>query len=79
MNSSVEKIKDISKCDKNQNIYKTIREIVKSFENYPSVLQIKQNICSFLFQVKAKIRFHFANEIEIRNLIQGLNPKKLLE
>ena len=29
------------KCDKNQNIHKTITEIVKSYENHPSILQIK--------------------------------------
>ena len=33
--------KDISQRDKNQNILKTIREIVKSYENHPGILQIK--------------------------------------
>ena len=74
--SSGIKPKDISQCDKNQNIHKTIREIVKSYENHPSILQIKQNICSSSFHVKEKFRFHFVNEIEIKKLIQGLNPKK---
>ena len=64
---------------KNQNIHKTIREIVKSYENHPSILQIKHNICSSSFHVKEKCRFHFVNEIEIKKLMQGLNPKKLLE
>ena len=31
------KSKDISQCNKNQNIHKTIREIVKSYENHPSI------------------------------------------
>ena len=31
------KPKDISQCNKNQNIHKTIREIVKSYENHPSI------------------------------------------
>ena len=39
-------------------------------------MQIKQNICSSSFHVKEKFRFHFVNEIEIKKLIQGLNPKK---
>ena len=39
-------------------------------------MQIKQNICSSSFHVKEKFRFHFINEIEIKKLIQGLNPKK---
>ena len=59
------KPKDISQCDKNQNIHKTIREIVKSYENHPSILQIKQNICSSSFHVKEKFRFHFVNENKI--------------
>ena len=50
--------------------------IAKSYENHPSILQIKQNICSSSFHVKEKFRFHFVNEIEIKKLIQGLNPKK---
>ena len=74
--SSGIKPKDISQCDKNQNIHKTIREIVKSYENHPSILQIKHNICSSSFHVKEKFRFHFVNEIETKKLIQGLNPKK---
>ena len=53
-----------------------IREIVKSYANHPIILQIKQNICSSSFHVKEKFRFHFVNEIEIKKLIQGLNPKK---
>ena len=72
--SSGKKPNDISQCDKNQNIHKTIRE--KSYKNHPSMLQIKQNICSSSFHVKEKFRFHFVNEIEIKKLIQGLNPKK---
>ena len=64
--SSGIKPKDISQCDKNQNIHKTIREIVKSYENHPSILQIKQNICSSSFHVKEKFCFHFVNEIEIK-------------
>ena len=55
---------------------KTIREIVKSYENHPSILQIKQNISSSSFHVKENFRFHFVNEIEIKKLIQGLNSKK---
>ena len=51
------KPKDISQCDKNQNIHKTIREIAKSYENYPSILQIKQNICSSSFHLKEKFCF----------------------
>ena len=39
-------------------------------------MQIKHNICSSSFHVKEKFRFHFVNEIEIKKLIQGLNPKK---
>ena len=50
-------------------------EIFKSYENHPSILQIK-NICSTSFHVKEKFRFHFVNEIEIKKLIQGLNSKK---
>ena len=50
--------------------------IAKSYENHPSILQVKQNICSSSFHVKEKFRFHFVNEIEIKKLIQGLNPKK---
>ena len=70
------KPKDISQCDKNQNIHKTIKEIVKSYENHSSILQIKHKICSSSFHVKEKLRFHFVNEIEIKKLMQGLNPKK---
>ena len=73
--SSGTKPKGISPRDKNQNIQKTIREIVKSYENDPSILEIK-NICSSSFHVKEKICFHFVNEIEIKKLIQGLNSKK---
>ena len=73
--SSKIKPKDISKCDKNPNIHNTIREVIKSYENHPSILQIK-NICSSSFHVKEKFRFHFVNEIEIKKLIQGLNSKK---
>ena len=60
--NTVEKIKpkDISQCDKNQNIHKTIREIVKSYENHPRILQIK-NICSPSFHVKENFPFHSAN------------------
>ena len=39
-------------------------------------MQINQSICSSSFHVKEKFRFHFINEIEIKKLIQGLNPKK---
>ena len=60
--SSGKKPNDISQCDKNQNIHKRIRE--KSYKNHPSMLQIKQNICSSSFHVKEKFRFHFVNEIE---------------
>ena len=74
--SSGIKPKDISQCDKNQNIHTKISEIVKSYENHPSILQIKRNICSSSFHVKEKFRFYFVNEIEIKKLIQGLNPKK---
>ena len=52
--SSEIKPKDISQHDKNQNIHKTIREIVKFHENHPSIFQIKQNICSSSFHVKEK-------------------------
>ena len=61
---------------KNQSIHKTIREIVKSYENHHSILQIKQIIFSSSFHVKEKFSFHFVNEIEIKKLLQGLNPKK---
>ena len=50
--SSGIKPKDISQCDKNQNIYKTSRENVKSYENHLSILQIKQNIYSSSFHLK---------------------------
>ena len=40
-------------------------------------MQIKHNICSSSFHVE-KNRFHFVNEIEIKKLIQGLNPKKAI-
>ena len=74
--SSGIKPNDISQCDKNQNIHKRIRE--KSYKNHPSMLQIKQNICSSSFHVKEKCRFHFVNEIETKNLMQRLNSKKKL-
>ena len=73
---SGKKQKDISQYDKNQNIHKTIREITKSCENYPSILQIKQNICSSSFHLKEKICFHFVKETEIKKLIQMLNPER---
>ena len=66
--SSGIKPKDISQCGKNQNIQRTIWEIVKSYENHPSILQIK-NFCSSSFHVKAKFCFHFVNEIDIKNFI----------
>ena len=47
----------------------------KSYENHPSILQIK-NICSSSFHVKEKFSFHFVNEIGIKKLIQELNSKK---
>ena len=68
--SSGIKPKDISQRDKNQNIQKIIREIVKSYKNYPSILQIK-NVCSSSFPAKEKFCFHFVNEIEIKNLYKG--------
>ena len=64
-----------SQCDKNQNIHKTIKEIVKYYENHPSILQTKQNICSSSFQVTKKFCV-FLNEIEIKKLIEGLDSKK---
>ena len=67
--SSGIKPKDISQRDKNQNIVKKIREIVKSYENHPSILQMN-NICSCSFHVKEKICRHFVNEID------WLNSKK---
>ena len=39
--SSGVKPKDISQRDKNQNLLKTIREIVKSYENHHGILQTK--------------------------------------
>ena len=66
--SSGIKSKDITQCDKTQNIHKTIRQIVKYNKNQPSILQIK-NICSCSFHVKDKFRLHFVNEIEIKKLI----------
>ena len=51
--------------DKNQNIHKTIRKIVKSCDNHQSILQIT-NICSTSFHVKEKFYFHFVNEIKKR-------------
>ena len=39
-------------------------------------MQINQNISSSSFHAKEKFRFHFVNEIEIKKLIEGLNPKK---
>ena len=72
--SSGIKPKDSSQHDKNQNIQKTIREIDKSDENHPSILQIK-NFCSSSFHVKQKFFFHFVNEIEIKKLMQGFNSK----
>ena len=56
--SSGIKQKDISQCDKNQNIHKTIREIVKSYENHPSILQTKQYLLIFI-SPKGKISFSF--------------------
>ena len=55
--SSETKPKDISQCDKNQNIHKTIREIVKSYENHPSILQIKYLL--IFISRKGKIYFSF--------------------
>ena len=46
--SSEIKPKDISQCDKNLNIHKTIREIFKSYENHPIILQIKQYLLIFI-------------------------------
>ena len=40
-------------------------EIVKSYENHPSILQIK-NIFSLSFHILEKFCFHFVNEIETR-------------
>ena len=40
-------------------------EIVKSYENHPSILQIK-NIFSLSFHILEKFCFHFVNEIERR-------------
>ena len=37
-----------------------------------------KNICSSPFHVKEKFCFHFVNEIEIKQLIQGLNSKKAI-
>ena len=73
--SSEIKRKDTSQCDKNQNIHKTIREIFKSYENHPSILQTKQYLLIFISR-KEKFRFHFVNEIEMKKLMQGFNPKK---
>ena len=56
--SSEIKRKDTSQCDKNQNIHKTIREIFKSYENHPSILQIKQYLFIFI-SCKGKISFSF--------------------
>ena len=67
--SSGIKPKDISQRDKNQNIVKKIREIVKSYENHPGILQMK-NICSCSFHAKEKISSHFVNETD------WLNSKK---
>ena len=67
--SSGIKPKDISQRDKNQNIVKKIREIVKSYENHRGILQMK-NICSCSFHAKEKICSHFVNEID------WLNSKK---
>ena len=39
-------------------------------------MQIKQNIYSSSFNLKEKFCFQIVNEIEIKKLIQGLNPKK---
>ena len=59
------KLKDISQCDKNQNIHKITRKIVKSYENHSSILQIK-NTCSSSFHVNEKLCSHFLNESEIK-------------
>ena len=64
------KTKDISQSDKNQNIQKIIRKIVKSNKNHPSIFQIK-NVCSSSFPAKEKCCFHFVNEIEIKKFIPG--------
>ena len=40
-------------------------EIVKSYENHPSILQIK-SIFSLSFHILEKFCFHFVNEIERR-------------
>ena len=65
--SSGIKPKDVFERSKNQNIAKTIREIVKIYEDHPSILLIK-NIWSFSFNVKEKLCFRFVKEIEIKNL-----------
>ena len=64
-----------SQCDKDQNIQKTIGEIVKSDKKHPNILQIK-DFYSSSFYVKEKFCSHFVNEIKIKKLTQGLNSKK---
>ena len=74
--SSGIKPKDISQRDKNQNIQKTVGEIVRFYENHPRILQIK-SICSSSFHIKEIFFFfHFVNKVEIKKPIQGLNSKK---
>ena len=63
------KPKDISHCDKNQNIHKTIRKIVKSYENHHIILHIK-SICSSLFHVKEIFGFRLVNETELKKVIK---------
>ena len=58
--SSGIKPKDISQCDKNQNIHETIREIVKSYENYASLLQIKTQYLLIFVSCKGKLSFPFS-------------------
>ena len=72
--SSGIKPKDIFERSKNQNIAKTISEIVKIYEDH-SILLIK-NIWSFSFNVKEKLCFRFVKEIEIKKLIKRLNSYK---
>ena len=50
--SSEIKPKDISQCDKNQNIHKTFREIVKFYENHAITLLIKKSVHLYFMQRK---------------------------
>ena len=72
--NTVDKIRGIKSKDIPQR-GKTILEIVKTYENHPSILHIK-NICLSSFYVKEKFCFYLVNKIELKKIIQRLNSIK---